>query len=201
MNQRLMIYRQMASARREEELERTLAEVRDRYGPLPPSVLNLADYGRIRIMADRLGDRGRRPRGAGRRVPVPAAGEARSRAARVARATADRRHAGAAGRTPARSARRHRAGRGRRELRRPQPLASAGGTAVALAGAGRKPLTSPVLDGRGERRPRRRRRDPGGRRARRAARWRPGFSKAEILKPRPKTRAASTASLHRWAAC
>ena len=55
MNQRLMIYRQMASARRDEDLERTLADVRDRYGPLPPSVLNLADYGRIRIMADRLG--------------------------------------------------------------------------------------------------------------------------------------------------
>ena len=55
MNQRLMIYRQMASARRDEDLDRTLADVRDRYGPLPPSVLNLADYGRIRIMADRLG--------------------------------------------------------------------------------------------------------------------------------------------------
>jgi transcription-repair coupling factor (superfamily II helicase) len=55
MNQRLMIYRQMASARRDEELERTLADVRDRYGPLPPSVSNLAEYGRIRIMADRLG--------------------------------------------------------------------------------------------------------------------------------------------------
>jgi transcription-repair coupling factor (superfamily II helicase) len=54
MNQRLMVYRQMASARRDEELDRVLAEVRDRYGPLPPSVLNLADYGRIRIMADRL---------------------------------------------------------------------------------------------------------------------------------------------------
>jgi transcription-repair coupling factor (superfamily II helicase) len=55
MNQRLMIYRQMASARRDEDLDRTLADVRDRYGPLPPSMLNLADYGRIRIMADRLG--------------------------------------------------------------------------------------------------------------------------------------------------
>jgi transcription-repair coupling factor (superfamily II helicase) len=55
MNQRLMIYRQMASARREEDLDRTLADVRDRYGPLPNSVINLADYGRIRIMADRLG--------------------------------------------------------------------------------------------------------------------------------------------------
>jgi transcription-repair coupling factor (superfamily II helicase) len=55
MNQRLMVYRQMASARRDDELEQTLAEVRDRYGPLPDSVRNLADYGRIRIMADRLG--------------------------------------------------------------------------------------------------------------------------------------------------
>ena len=55
MNQRLMVYRQMASARRDEELEQALAEVRDRYGPLPDSVRNLADYGRIRIMADRLG--------------------------------------------------------------------------------------------------------------------------------------------------
>ena len=32
-----------------------LEEARDRYGPLPASVLNLADYGRIRVMADRLG--------------------------------------------------------------------------------------------------------------------------------------------------
>jgi transcription-repair coupling factor (superfamily II helicase) len=55
MNQRLMIYRQMASARHDEELDRTLADVRDRYGPLPNTVINLADYGRIRIMADRLG--------------------------------------------------------------------------------------------------------------------------------------------------
>jgi transcription-repair coupling factor (superfamily II helicase) len=55
MNQRLMIYRQIASARRDEELDGTLADLRDRFGPLPTSVLNLADYGRIRIMADRLG--------------------------------------------------------------------------------------------------------------------------------------------------
>ena len=54
MNQRLMVYRQMASARRDDELDRVLAEVRDRYGPLTASMLNLADYGRIRIMADRL---------------------------------------------------------------------------------------------------------------------------------------------------
>jgi transcription-repair coupling factor (superfamily II helicase) len=55
MNQRLMLYRKVAAARREEEIERVLEETVDRYGPLPDSVLNLADYGRIRVMADRLG--------------------------------------------------------------------------------------------------------------------------------------------------
>jgi transcription-repair coupling factor (superfamily II helicase) len=55
MNQRLIVYRQIASARRDEELDRVLDEVRDRYGALPTSVLNLAEYGRIRIKADRLG--------------------------------------------------------------------------------------------------------------------------------------------------
>ncbi len=55
MNQRLIVYRQIASARRDEELQRVLDDVRDRYGVLPASVLNLAEYGRIRIMADRLG--------------------------------------------------------------------------------------------------------------------------------------------------
>ena len=55
INQRLMVYRKVAAARTEPELESTLAEIRDRYGPLPDSVLNLAEYGRVRIMADRLG--------------------------------------------------------------------------------------------------------------------------------------------------
>ncbi len=55
MNQRLMLYRRVASSRSYDELERILEEIRDRYGPLPDSVLNLAEYGRIRIMADRLG--------------------------------------------------------------------------------------------------------------------------------------------------
>jgi len=55
MNQRLMVYRRIASARSEEEVDKVVAEVRDRYGPIPPSILNLADYGRIRVMADRLG--------------------------------------------------------------------------------------------------------------------------------------------------
>ncbi len=55
MNQRLMLYRKVASARREEDIDRVLEEAADRYGPAPESVRNLADYGRIRVMADRLG--------------------------------------------------------------------------------------------------------------------------------------------------
>ena len=55
MNQRLMIYRRIAAARSEEELNRIMEEVRDRYGPPPMAVLNLADYGRIRVLADGLG--------------------------------------------------------------------------------------------------------------------------------------------------
>jgi transcription-repair coupling factor (superfamily II helicase) len=55
MNQRLMVYRKVAATRSEAELESTLEEIRDRYGAPPDSVLNLAEYGRIRIIADRLG--------------------------------------------------------------------------------------------------------------------------------------------------
>jgi transcription-repair coupling factor (superfamily II helicase) len=55
MNQRLMVYRKIAATRSETELETTLEDIRDRYGPPPDSVLNLAEYGRIRILADRLG--------------------------------------------------------------------------------------------------------------------------------------------------
>jgi transcription-repair coupling factor (superfamily II helicase) len=55
MNQRLAVYRRIAAARAEEELDRIVEEIRDRYGALPATLLNLADYSRIRIMADRLG--------------------------------------------------------------------------------------------------------------------------------------------------
>src|SRR4029079_2697550 len=55
MNQRLTLYRTIAPARRGEEIDDILDGAFDRYGPMPASVLNLADYGRIRIMADRLG--------------------------------------------------------------------------------------------------------------------------------------------------
>ena len=55
MNQRLMVYRKVAATRSESELEAALDEIADRYGPPTDSVLNLAEYGRIRLMADRLG--------------------------------------------------------------------------------------------------------------------------------------------------
>ena len=55
MNQRLSVYRRVAATRTESEIDRLLEEVADRYGPVPPSLLNLAEYGRIRLMADHLG--------------------------------------------------------------------------------------------------------------------------------------------------
>jgi transcription-repair coupling factor (superfamily II helicase) len=55
MNQRLMIYRKVADARSDRELDQILGELRDRYGPVPEAVQHLEQYGRIRIMADRLG--------------------------------------------------------------------------------------------------------------------------------------------------
>jgi transcription-repair coupling factor (superfamily II helicase) len=55
MNQRLTVYRRMAGVRTGPELDRLMDEVRDRYGPPPESVLNLAEYASIRLLADRLG--------------------------------------------------------------------------------------------------------------------------------------------------
>jgi transcription-repair coupling factor (superfamily II helicase) len=54
MNQRLMVYRKVASARTRQELDATMEGIRDRYGPPPSSVLNLAEYGRVRILADAI---------------------------------------------------------------------------------------------------------------------------------------------------
>jgi transcription-repair coupling factor (superfamily II helicase) len=53
-NQRLGIYRQVAQARTDAEVNRVVEDVRDRYGPLPESVLSLADHARLRVMADHL---------------------------------------------------------------------------------------------------------------------------------------------------
>jgi transcription-repair coupling factor (superfamily II helicase) len=53
-NQRLTVYRRLASTRSEAALEGALEEVRDRYGPLVPSILVLAGYARLRMLADAL---------------------------------------------------------------------------------------------------------------------------------------------------
>src|SRR5688500_13177170 len=55
MNQRLMVYRKIAATRTDPDLESAVDEIRDRYGAPPASVLNLVEYGRIQLMADRLG--------------------------------------------------------------------------------------------------------------------------------------------------
>ena len=54
MNQRLTVYRRMAAVRTAPELDKLMDEVRDRYGAPPVSVLNLAEYASIRLLADRL---------------------------------------------------------------------------------------------------------------------------------------------------
>jgi transcription-repair coupling factor (superfamily II helicase) len=55
MNQRLTIYRKVAEARTDAELDQILTELRDRYGPIPEAIEHLEQYGRIRILADKLG--------------------------------------------------------------------------------------------------------------------------------------------------
>jgi transcription-repair coupling factor (superfamily II helicase) len=55
MNQRLMVYRKLASARTLDEIPRLLEELRDRYGAPSAPVQHLAQVARIRVMADRLG--------------------------------------------------------------------------------------------------------------------------------------------------
>jgi transcription-repair coupling factor (superfamily II helicase) len=55
MNQRLTVYRRMAAVRTHDELRRLVDEVRDRYGAPPESVLNLAEYASIRLLADSIG--------------------------------------------------------------------------------------------------------------------------------------------------
>jgi transcription-repair coupling factor (superfamily II helicase) len=55
MSQRLVLYRRVAAARNDRELDVVMDEIRDRYGPPPESVLSLEAFGRIRLMADRLG--------------------------------------------------------------------------------------------------------------------------------------------------
>ena len=54
-------------------------EVRDRYGPPPESVLNLAEYASIRLLADRIGLESLDREGQTRRPKVQAGRAARSR--------------------------------------------------------------------------------------------------------------------------
>ncbi len=81
MSQRLVLYRRVAAARNDRELDQVMDEIRDRYGPPPDSVLSLEAFGRIRILADRLGVESLDRQGStvvlkfrddGRRAPDPA---------------------------------------------------------------------------------------------------------------------------------
>jgi len=55
MNQRLTVYRRMAGVRTEDDLQKLMEDTRDRYGPPPTSIENLAEYAYIRLLADRIG--------------------------------------------------------------------------------------------------------------------------------------------------
>jgi transcription-repair coupling factor (superfamily II helicase) len=55
MNQRLMVYRRLASVRGFDEVTSIMDELHDRYGAAPPSVQNLAEFARIRLLADQIG--------------------------------------------------------------------------------------------------------------------------------------------------
>jgi len=53
-NQRLAVYRKVATASDESALSAAVDEVCDRYGTLHPSVTRLAEYGRVRILANQM---------------------------------------------------------------------------------------------------------------------------------------------------
>jgi transcription-repair coupling factor (superfamily II helicase) len=55
MNQRLAAYRRMANTRTIEEVDSLIAEFGDRYGLIPETLLNIAEYAKIRATADRIG--------------------------------------------------------------------------------------------------------------------------------------------------
>ena len=54
-DQRLAVYRKIATATDEPALAAALDEVADRYGPLHPSLVRLAEYGRVRVRASGIG--------------------------------------------------------------------------------------------------------------------------------------------------
>jgi len=55
MGDRLALYKRVAGARDETEVDRLQAETEDRYGHLPPPGRNLFDLARLRLVADRAG--------------------------------------------------------------------------------------------------------------------------------------------------
>ena len=55
VSQRLVLYKRLASAPDEADLERIRDEILDRYGPLPEETANLLGVIRLKILARRLG--------------------------------------------------------------------------------------------------------------------------------------------------
>ncbi len=53
-HQRLSIYKRVSQARKEDEIDRLRAELRDRYGPPPPEVEGLLRYAGLRVRAEAL---------------------------------------------------------------------------------------------------------------------------------------------------
>ena len=143
-----------------------LEEAADRYGPPPDSVLNLADYGRIRVMADQPRHRHHRPRRPHRRLKVQTAGEGRSRAARGAGAAATRPHARPACGPQAQS--RRDSGLGLAAQHSLWPACPSPKARPQTAAARAQPAPA------------------GGRRGRAKRKSKPGFTKEEILRPRPR---------------
>jgi transcription-repair coupling factor (superfamily II helicase) len=54
-NQRLRAYKRIADAKSREVAEEILAEFADRYGPIPPEVRLLVDFGQVKNLAQRIG--------------------------------------------------------------------------------------------------------------------------------------------------
>jgi transcription-repair coupling factor (superfamily II helicase) len=54
MNQRLNLYKRIASVQSEESLQRLREEMTDRFGTIPEQVENLLEYGRVKLKAEKL---------------------------------------------------------------------------------------------------------------------------------------------------
>jgi transcription-repair coupling factor (superfamily II helicase) len=54
-NQRLRMYKRVAGVEREEQLADVRAELEDRYGAMPPAVMNLISFASLKLLAVRVG--------------------------------------------------------------------------------------------------------------------------------------------------